>query len=144
MATRPTSDPSHKPKDGDITGPIQMDEAAWIILKREESISANKNVNPKDERIMKQTYDMIHEVKLKEAMEWFYEEVIKAAEIENRLTGDVKLANEEIQPHYKVDGDVKLMGARAAPTGSQRTPTGRPPPPRPRQSSRVRRRFRPR
>ena len=28
--------PAHKPKDGDITGPIQVNESAWLIMKREE------------------------------------------------------------------------------------------------------------
>ncbi len=31
-------DPSHKPKDGDITGPIQAGESAWVILRREELV----------------------------------------------------------------------------------------------------------
>ena len=29
-------DPTHKPKDGDFTGPIQAAEAVWVILRREE------------------------------------------------------------------------------------------------------------
>ena len=28
-------DPAHKPKDGDFTGPIQVAEATWVLLKRE-------------------------------------------------------------------------------------------------------------
>ena len=46
----------------------------------------------------KQIYEMIYEVKLKEAMKSVFEELIKAAAIENRLTGQVKLANEEKDP----------------------------------------------
>jgi hypothetical protein len=36
--------------------------------------------------------------------------LIKAAAIENRLIGSVKLANEEKDADYRVDKDVKLMG----------------------------------
>ena len=68
MATRVDHDPSHKPKDGDFTGPIQVGEAVWVILRRESVIPAAKGVNLKDEQVRKQTYDMIYEVKLKEAM----------------------------------------------------------------------------
>ena len=53
---------------------------------------------------------MIYQVKLKEAMEQFFQDLIKAAAIENRLTGTIKMANEESDPDYRVDGDVKLMG----------------------------------
>jgi foldase protein PrsA len=103
-------DPSHKPKDGDFTGLIQVAESAWVILRREELIPAAKNINPKDERIRKETYEMIYEVKLKEAMGQVFQEMMKAAEIENRMTGSMKMANEENHPDYRsVDGNVKLM-----------------------------------
>ncbi len=105
-------DPNHKPKDGDITGPIQAGESAWVILRREELAPANKNISMKDEHVRKTVYDMIYEVKLKEVMEKFFEDLIKEADIENRLTGAVKLANEEHDPRYRVDGDVKLMGSK--------------------------------
>ena len=91
-------DPSHKPKDGDFTGPIQAGEAAWVILRREELIPATKNVSLKDEHVRKQIYEMIYQVKLKEAMEKIFEELIKEAAIENRLTGTIKMANEEQRP----------------------------------------------
>jgi hypothetical protein len=116
-------DPSHKPKDGDITGPIQAGESAWIMLYREELVPANKNVNPKDKNVMAHTHDLIYEVKLKEVMETFFEELIKAAAVENRLTGSVKMANEGLDPNYKVDEDVKLMGKKP---GDDKAPTGAP------------------
>ena len=28
-------DPAHAPKDGDVTGPIQVNEVAWLLIKRE-------------------------------------------------------------------------------------------------------------
>lgn len=113
-------DPSHKPKDGDITGVIQMGESAFIILRREELIPANKNVNPRDEHILGQLKAMIYEVKLKEEMESFFEGLIKAAAIENRLTGSIKMANEEAHPEHRVDGDVKLMGGENNGAGATR------------------------
>ncbi len=32
-------DPTHKPKDGDITGPIQIEQGGWVILRRERAWS---------------------------------------------------------------------------------------------------------
>ena len=102
-------DPSHKPKDGDFTGPIQVGEMVWIILRRESLDPAVNGVSLKDEQVARRTYEMIYEVKLKETMGLIMQELIKAAAIENQLTGTVKLANEEKDPDYGVDGDVKLM-----------------------------------
>jgi hypothetical protein len=67
---------------------------------------------------------MIYQVKLKEAMEAFFQDMIKAAAIENRLTGAIKLANEEKDPDYRVDGDVRLMGNKDGDSGAgNRAPT---------------------
>ncbi len=103
-------DPTHKPKDGDFTGPIQAAEAVWVILRRESIEPAAKGISLKDETVRKQVYEMIYQVKLKEVMENYFKELIKAAAVENRLTGQVKLADEEKDPEYRVDGNVKLMG----------------------------------
>jgi parvulin-like peptidyl-prolyl isomerase len=107
-------DPSHKPKDGDFTGVIQYGEEAWVILRRESLIPAAKNVDLKDQRIRKHTYDMIYEAKLKEVMGAVFQELFKRAAIENKLTGTLKMANEEEHPDYQkakseIDGRVKLM-----------------------------------
>ncbi|HMB08032.1 MAG TPA: peptidylprolyl isomerase [Isosphaeraceae bacterium] len=99
-------DPSHKPKDGDFTGPIQVAEATWIIIRR-EGIIPGQPVNPKDEKIRKLCYEMIYEVKLKEAMSAVFVDLMRAAAIDNKLTGRVKLANEEM---VEADGEVQLMG----------------------------------
>jgi foldase protein PrsA len=103
-------DPSRKPKNGDITGAIQVNENAWVILRREEHLPPNPNASLKDESVRKQTYEMIYQVKLKETMEDLFQELLRAASIENRLTGSIKEANEEKNPYYRVDGDVRLMG----------------------------------
>jgi foldase protein PrsA len=117
-------DPSHKPKDGDFTGPIQAGELAWIILRRESVIPAVAGADLKDERVRKQTYEMIYEVKLKEQMGLVFQEFVKAAAIENQLTGKVKLANEEKEPEFGVDKDVKLMSN--PPAGKMPAPAKRP------------------
>jgi foldase protein PrsA len=99
-------DPTHKPKDGDFTGPVQVAEATWIILRREGVIDAQK-VDPNNPNVRKMTYEMIYEVKLKEAMNKYFADLMDTAAIDNKLTGHVKLANE---PDAAPDGDVQLMG----------------------------------
>jgi hypothetical protein len=113
-------DPSHKPKDGDFTGPIQAAEAVWIILRRDAVIPATQGVSLKDERVRKQTYEMIYEVKLKEVMGMVFQELVKSAAIENKLVGSVKLANEEQEADYNsVDRkNVKLMKTPGGDTGT--------------------------
>jgi len=111
-------DPSHKSKDGDFTGPIQAEETAWIILRRESIVPATRGADLKDELVRKETYEMIYEVKLKEVMGLVFQELIKKAAIENQLTGTVKLADEEKDPDYGVDHDVKLMSNPPAGKGS--------------------------
>lgn len=132
-------DPSHKPKDGDFTGPIQVGESVFIILRRESVVPAVTGVDYKDEKVRQQTYEMIYEVKLKEAMSDVFRDLVKVSAIENMLTGTVKLANEEKDPEYGVDKDVKLMSressgkegdARAtAPAGSGPVTRSKLPPP---------------
>ena len=54
-------DPSHKPKDGSITGPIQVNESIWIILRRESLVPARPDVDFNNPQIKKQTHEMIYE-----------------------------------------------------------------------------------
>jgi foldase protein PrsA len=129
-------DPSHKPKDGDFTGPIQVAEATWILIRREGVIPAQK-VDPKSENIRKGVHEMIYEVKLKEAMNEVFVGLMEAAAIDNKLTGKVKLANEKLLPESQTDGEVPLMAgaggkpgapapAAAAPAATARTAAGAP------------------
>jgi parvulin-like peptidyl-prolyl isomerase len=126
-------DPSHKPKDGDFTGPIQVAESTWILLRR-ESIIPGQPVDANSEKVRQGVYSMIYEVKLKEAMTDYFAELSKVAAVENRLTGHIKQANEEQERSRLADGDVKLMsnpdGAikasaemRAGAAGSPKLPT---------------------
>lgn len=104
-------DLTHRPKNGDVTGPIQAAESVWVVLRRDAVIPAVEGVSLKDERIKKQTYEMIYEVKLKETMGVVFQELVKMSAIENKLVGTVKLANEEREDDYNsVDkNNVKLM-----------------------------------
>ncbi len=111
-------DPTHKPKDGDFTGPIQIAESMWIILRRESVVAADSTASLKDPRVQKQTYEMIYEVKLKEAMQECFKDLLKSAAIENQFVGTVKLANEEKDPSYGVDGNVKLMAGQNGDKGA--------------------------
>ena len=101
-------DPAHKPKDGDFTGPIQVAESTWVLLRRESLIPAQP-VDPKDEKVKRSTFDMIYEVKLKEAMGAYMVKLMEHASIDNKLTGRVKLANERVD----MDQEVKLMGHKS-------------------------------
>jgi foldase protein PrsA len=114
-------DPKHKPKDFDFTGPIQVAEATWVLIRRESVIPARTDVDPKDEKVRKDVYEMIYEVKLKEAMNEVMVELMRAAAIDNKLTGRVKLANEDMLAESQTDGDVQLMS----------NPGSAPPPPTP-------------
>ena len=43
-------DPSHKPKDGDFTRPIQAAESVWIIVRR-EAVKAAASAHPYEDPI---------------------------------------------------------------------------------------------
>lgn len=90
-------DPNHKPKDGDITGPIQLTESTWVIMKR-EGLIPRKEMNKKDAAIRENLRQIVFDAKIKEKMAEVYAELEKQTEIENKLSGRVKLANEENQP----------------------------------------------
>ncbi len=116
-------DPAHKPKDGDFTGPIQVAEATWVILRR-EGIIPGQPIDRNNPAVKKGVHDMIYEVKLKEAMGEYMVGLLQAASIDNKMTGRVKLANEQ----YDVDEQVKLMGGKSnsGPAPSRDVSTARP------------------
>ncbi len=116
-------DPSHKPKNGTMTGPIQVHESAWVIFKR-ENLSEAQIYDPKDEGMRLKLRELIYEAKVKEEQTNIMNEVFAAAAIENRLTGLVKEAHEEKHPDHKVETPPKLMSEKA----SQANPRVLPPP----------------
>jgi foldase protein PrsA len=115
-------DPAHKPKNGDFTGPIQVAEATWILLRR-EGVIEGQEVDPKNPAVRKQTYEMIYEVKLKEAMGAYMVDLMQTSEIDNKLTGKVKLANQPTD----AGSEIQLMGHKPGPRATD-TATARPVP----------------
>ena len=125
-------DPTHKPQDGAISGPIQVAEATWVVLKGEGVIPAQK-IDRNNEMVRKSTYELIYEVKLKEAMNDYFVDLMKRASIDNKLTGHVKLANEELHPDSQSDRDVQLDEQPRGRSQADRPgrPASRPRPPSP-------------
>jgi len=101
------SDKSRKPKDGDISGLIQVSKETWVIIKR-ESLEPGEDRDPNNPVLKQQVMEAIKENKVKEEMGKVYADIAKAAAIENRLVGAVQEANEDRHPDHQVDGQVKL------------------------------------
>ncbi|MEI7923087.1 MAG: parvulin peptidyl-prolyl isomerase [Planctomycetota bacterium] len=90
-------DAKHKPKDGDFTGPIQITESAWVIIKR-EGVIPRKEVDKNDPKVTENLRQLVFDAKIKEKISEVFSELEKQTSIENRLSGRVKVANEEAQP----------------------------------------------
>ena len=90
-------DAKHKPKDGDFTGPIQITESAWVIIKR-EGLIPRKEVDKNDSKVRENLRQLVFDAKIKEKINEVFTELEKQTSIENRLSGRVKVANEESQP----------------------------------------------
>jgi foldase protein PrsA len=107
-----TDDPAERkkymPEDGDITGVIQVTEGSWVIMRR-ESLEPKKVVPKNDKMLAEQFRQTLHDAKLESQIGMYYGELLRGADIENRLTGDIKMANEERHPDSRLDGNVKLM-----------------------------------
>ena len=101
-------DPSHKPKDGDVTGPIQLTQSAWVIIKREELLPGDKSRSMTDKALHEDLKKLMFEEKLKKAMAEVYNELQDAAGIENILTGTTKPPQAVVNT-VPVDEKVKLM-----------------------------------
>ena len=101
-------DPAHKPKDGDISGPIQVTESTWILMKR-EGLIPKISYDAKDPKVREAMHRLIFDAKLKESMSEVFDKLIQASQVDNKLTGQTKLANEDRHPDHRVDGNVKLM-----------------------------------
>ena len=92
--------PAHKPKDGDITGPIQVNDDAWLVMKR-EALAPGKSGTADDPQIRNMLSVQMFDVKLKDAMNTIYAELMSSAKIDNQLTGQFKEANEEKTAEYQ-------------------------------------------
>lgn len=136
------TNPTHKPKDGDITGPIQVSETSWIILRRDSVLPA-QNKDKNNAAIRKELHDLVFQAKLREKMSEVYNDMVRAAAIQNRITGFEKLANEDRVPGVTADENVQRTSttnprepaaAPGGPAGSETKATGEtrlklPPPP---------------
>lgn len=100
--------PAHKPKDGDITGPIQVAQDFWVIIKREELLPGDKSQSLTDKKLRDELKKLMFEEKLKKAMADVYNELQDAAGIENILTGVTKPPQAVVNA-VPVDEKVKLM-----------------------------------
>lgn len=78
-----------RPKDGDISGIIQVSEGMWAIFKREGLIPAQP-YDPKNEELAKQMRSSIYEAKVQEKIAELYQDMMRQAQIENLLTGQIK------------------------------------------------------
>ena len=101
-------DPTHKPKDGAMTGPIQVTDTTWILMKR-EGLVPKQDYDPKNEKVRETMKSAIFDAKLKEAMNEVFEELVKKSNVENILTGQTKVANEDKQPGGQMENQVPLM-----------------------------------
>jgi hypothetical protein len=127
-----------KPKDGDMSSVIELAKEtgtpAWVIFKR-EGIVAAQTFDRNDAKTRKQFESAIYEAKVQAEIGEVFNQLARAAAIENKLTGSIKLANEEEKSQSLVDGNVKLMsdpnGAipeqKAKATGPAGTATVAPP-----------------
>ena len=111
-----------KPKDGDFTGPIQVNDEAWLIMKREELVTVKTGALT-DPNVYNMLKAQMFDVKLNAAMSTLFEDLMRNSSIDNKLTGQVKLAREEDHPDFKsgLDTTVKRMSA-----AGETQPNGRP------------------
>jgi foldase protein PrsA len=116
-------DPTHKPKDGEITGPIQVTDETWIIVKR-EGVLPVREYKADDPDLIKQMKQTIFDSKIQQHMELILSELTRSAAIENKLTGTIKTASHEL-PEPLTDGEIKLMSQQH---GAQRIDNSVPPP----------------
>jgi parvulin-like peptidyl-prolyl isomerase len=113
-----------KPKDGAFTGPIQLHEAAWLIIKREELLPAKSGAKINDPSIQALLKEQMYEVKQNEAVASLFEDLMRVSTIDNKLTGQVKSANEEQDPEYKkgmTDSGVNRTATQGQPPLTMKT-----------------------
>jgi PPIC-type PPIASE domain len=113
-----------KPKDGAITGPIQVNENAWLIMKREELLPPTRSGSLSDANVREMLRAQMVDVKLNDMVQQIFKELMDASAIDNKLTGHVKLANEEQHPEFKEGLDQKVQRMSNAGETQANLPTG--------------------
>jgi parvulin-like peptidyl-prolyl isomerase len=84
----------YRPKDGQISGIIQVTDQTWAIFRREGIIPA-RPYDPKDANLAKQMRESILEAKIQEKIGELYNDMRRDATIENFLTGSIKAKGAE-------------------------------------------------
>ena len=115
----------YQPKNGDITGVIQVTEGSWVIMRR-EGVEPARKFDGKDKLLAEQFRRTLFDAKVEAEVQTFYGELLRRAAVENHLTGDTKLANEEQSPDHRVDGDVQRMSNPEAGMPAAQKPAGSP------------------
>lgn len=114
-------DPTHKPKNGDFTGPIQVNETAWVIFQRER-VEEGQEYNTDDENLVAQVKTSIFEAKLQAEMKTVMEELFVQAAVENHLTGQIKHSG--VQEAEVVVKDEEVRRARMSKPDVELPPSG--------------------
>lgn len=101
----------YAPKDGDVSGIIQVTESTWVILRREGVLPA-RPYDAKDPGLRQRMQDAVFEAKVQEKIGDLYAEMLRQAAIENLLTGQIKAGgSEELGAAQQMDLQVKRMSA---------------------------------
>ena len=96
-----------------------------IIMKREELLPGTSG-SLADPNIRTTLQAQMFEVKLNDAVRGLFEDMMKASAIDNKLTGQVKMAREEDQPDFKAGLDEKVQRMSVAGRDEAGRPDRRP------------------
>jgi foldase protein PrsA len=118
-----TTPEEYKPKDGDLSGVIQVSEASWIILRREGLIPA-RPYDPNDQAVREELRKALFDAKLQEEVALVWNDIMNEAAIENRLTGNVKPSGEPMPGLAATPDDQVQRTTGAAAAGDVAAPTG--------------------
>ncbi len=121
-----------KPKDGDISGIVQVTDATWAIFKREGVIPA-RSYDEKNPEIRRQVQESLFEAKLQYEVNDLLSGLMRDAAIENRLTGQIKPSKAE-EMQAPADAQIQRSATPAAPAAanpSKPAASGTPTPPSP-------------
>lgn len=78
-----------RPKDGDVSGIIQISEGMWAIFRRDGTIPAQP-YDANNQEVVKQMRASIQDAKVQEKIAEIYQDMMRQASIENLLTGQIK------------------------------------------------------
>lgn len=114
---------TYKPKDGDMSGVIQINEAAWVILRREGLIAA-REYDPNDQAVREELRKALFDAKLQEEVSLVWTDIMDKAAIENRLTGNIKPTGEAVAGNVAAPDDQVQRTTGTTTGGDIAAPTG--------------------